>query len=567
MGRRRNIVIAAILAACIFRPLHAAAADISIEQAQCVMPEINVYLRAENGLKQGSVQAILDGVTLPEPQITSFEESGDPVHYYIVLDNSGSVPKKYVAPLREAVTNFSSSLREQDTLHIYTVGESVQRLYEGSGKDTLPADVMEQYTANEMETVLFEALVQCANAAGRQSAEQPERSVLLVFSDGVNESVGVAVYDEAVQHLQEAELPVYAFGLGNDAEALDSFGRLARDTGGSLEMIKPEQTGEALQNSASSLLSDYYVVTAKAPTNEIGGSKELLIKCSDYAFSQTLTLRPSHWIPDETKPEVLSVEQEELDRLKITFSEDVQGADELSHYLLTLNGSDTPLPLYHVRYQNADGQYTALLEMEREPIRGDYTLTLSQITDVSQEKNPLKEAAVECGLEGRLLTEGGNDHTFLTLLLILMAAALAGVTAVLLLRRKQKPSEAANTDAGAGILQAAPDARQIHVQNPAGVPRALHLTVRSPNAEPVQMEAVIEQQLTFGRSSHCQVYFDDPSMSRRHFELRVSGTELWLTDCGSMGGTRINGLPVTEPTQLSQGDTVTAGVTEITVRW
>ena len=557
-------MLAALSVLCFCVPLQAqAAADISVEQVQCVMPEIKVYLRAENGLKAGSVQALLDGEALPAPEITPFAESGAAMHYYVVLDNSGSVPKQYVQPLREAVTHFGETLRNQDTMRVYTVGETVEMLYDGGGGDQVLAEALEQYTAKEQETVLFEALVQCAEAARRQTDTEPERSAVLVFSDGMNESVGVSVYDEAVQHLQEAQLPVYAFGLGNDAESLDAFGKLARDTGGQLRIIKPAEADEALQESVQQLGEEFYILSMQAPTNEVGGNRELLLKCTDYSFSQTLTLRPEHWQPDHTPPEVLSVEQEANDRLRITFSENVQGAEELSHYILSYAGSDTPIPLYHVRYKQENGQYYALLETEREPVRGDYTLSMTQITDVSQEKNPLKNADFACTLEGRSLVEGNQSDFTGKIILILVLAALCCLLPVLLLHKKKQPAAEADMPQG----EPAADPKQIHVMNPEGVPRSLHLTVRTANAAPVQMEAVIENTLTFGRSSHCQVYFDDPSMSRRHFELTVSGTELRLADCGSTGGTTVNGVPVSAPVTLSQGDRITAGVTEITIRW
>lgn len=563
MERRLRFLIGALCAGMLLSPLHAAAAGIEIEQTQCVMPEIRVYLRSDDPIEQGTVSAILDGEALPEPQITRFSESGAPMNYFVLLDNSGSVPQTYIEPIKEAVGHLGETMQKQDTLRVYIVGESVQAIYSGNGKDAALSEALEQFTAKELETVLFEGLVQCAKTAEKQSSEEPERSTLLVFSDGVNESVGVSVYDEAVAHLQDAQLPVYAFGLGSDREGLDAFGQLARATGGSFQLIEPDKTDEAVQGATKTLGTNSYTVTVKAPTNEVGGTHELLLKFEKQGVSRTVTVTPEHWIPDTEAPEILSVEQEAHDCLKIRFSEDVSGADDLSHYLLTYLRTDTAAALLDVRYAAERGEYYALLETDGEPIQGDYTLTLSQIHDISQEKNPLKASSIDCTLEGRPLAQADTGAALRIFGIVLAFCILVGALLFAIFHRKKEP---AAENAPAAEIPAG-DPQQIHVRNPEGVPRTLHLLIRTPNAAAVKMDAVIAEKITVGRAATCQIYFDDPSMSRKHFELDVRGTELWITDCGSLSGTKVNGTLLTAPQQLSQGDVILAGVTEITLRW
>ena len=44
--------------------------------------------------------------------------------------------------------------------------------------------------------------------------------------------------------------------------------------------------------------------------------------------------------------------------------------------------------------------------------------------------------------------------------------------------------------------------------------------------------------LTVGRSRHCDVVLSDPTVSRRHLELRPAGPGEWLAiDVGSLNGT------------------------------
>lgn len=68
--------------------------------------------------------------------------------------------------------------------------------------------------------------------------------------------------------------------------------------------------------------------------------------------------------------------------------------------------------------------------------------------------------------------------------------------------------------------------------------------------------------LTIGRESGCQVQIDDPRVSRRHAEIRPSGSGYRLTDLGSTNGTRVNHYAVVDHL-LSDLDVIEIGGREI----
>jgi adenylate cyclase len=67
--------------------------------------------------------------------------------------------------------------------------------------------------------------------------------------------------------------------------------------------------------------------------------------------------------------------------------------------------------------------------------------------------------------------------------------------------------------------------------------------------------------LSIGRHPQCTVVItDDPNVSRKHALVqRESSGEYYLSDLGSRNGTTRNGLPVTAPTPLHDGDSFTIG--------
>lgn len=71
--------------------------------------------------------------------------------------------------------------------------------------------------------------------------------------------------------------------------------------------------------------------------------------------------------------------------------------------------------------------------------------------------------------------------------------------------------------------------------------------------------------MTIGRLDTCDVALDDPSVSRRHAEVRGQGAVWLVVDAGSSNGTKVNGLPITEH-RLVDGDVVRVGDQELRFR-
>jgi pSer/pThr/pTyr-binding forkhead associated (FHA) protein len=75
----------------------------------------------------------------------------------------------------------------------------------------------------------------------------------------------------------------------------------------------------------------------------------------------------------------------------------------------------------------------------------------------------------------------------------------------------------------------------------------------------------LADQLVIGRGSACEWQLDDPSLSRKHAQLRWSGHELTVEDLGSANGTRVNGKPARTPTPAHPGEVIQLGTVMITL--
>ena len=62
-----------------------------------------------------------------------------------------------------------------------------------------------------------------------------------------------------------------------------------------------------------------------------------------------------------------------------------------------------------------------------------------------------------------------------------------------------------------------------------------------------------------GREAGVAIQIEHPTVSRQHAQLVLSGAQMVLIDMGSANGTRVNGVKITGPQTLREGDSVELG--------
>ena len=75
-----------------------------------------------------------------------------------------------------------------------------------------------------------------------------------------------------------------------------------------------------------------------------------------------------------------------------------------------------------------------------------------------------------------------------------------------------------------------------------------------------------DRPLIIGRRDGCELILQDRSVSRQHAELAYRKGDGWyLRDLGSRFGTQVNGVPISAPIRLNEGDHITLGKLPFTV--
>jgi hypothetical protein len=87
----------------------------------------------------------------------------------------------------------------------------------------------------------------------------------------------------------------------------------------------------------------------------------------------------------------------------------------------------------------------------------------------------------------------------------------------------------------------------------------LHAAWERPRLPLLGLPSTPDIPLILGRARDCDCVIAEPSVSRRHAQLRRDGDRWLLRDLGSRNGTRVNGMRVLEETEVRPGDRVSFG--------
>ena len=139
--------------------------------------------------------------------------------------------------------------------------------------------------------------------------------------------------------------------------------------------------------------------------------------------------------------------------------------------------------------------------------------------------------------------------------------------------------------------QCDPDGKTILAEDDVPTPSAVSIAAPEPEVtileEPEPPALVIRLQINDVESGESQVEFElgeggsfmvgrdgrvtdyvpeDPRASRRHFSISVAPEGVYLTDLGSSNGTYVNGVRVTDPIWLNDGDSIEYGRSSAVLR-
>ena len=545
---------------CLMLPFNVYAQSCEIEQISLHMPDVRVYYRSDQ--QEQNYEAYLGGEALNYDKSAQFRELNEGVDYYILLDISASIPDSQFANIKDGIINFISSKGEKDKCVLLTFGDESNVVLNGSENPQDAAAVVQGLQNKDMETVLFQTLVKTADMIDQAAQTEEKRRVIITITDGEDCVTGQATSNEAVSELNHKGIPMYAIAVDvGKEEYINSFGELARNTGGTLSIFN-SGTCLDLMNQIRNTVQDSYVAFFHSDTNVASNTREdLTVKFLDQQVTDTKEVIPTRWIPDTEAPQVVQWEKESDNELKLTFSEKVLNADNLADYKVERDGEAVAVD--SVFYSEKETPY-AVLTFKDKLYTGNYQINFSGITDCSMEKNGITKLD-SFDLDG---AKKGKSTTFWIILIAGIATVVvAGVIIVVVVTyKKVKKNKGVIYVDGKATLASNVDVKQ-HVSVVNLPQKTVTFLMKDQINGKCELKITINGSAMAGRSDDCDIYFDDPKMSRQHFALETDGNDVYITDLESSNGTLVNGVRLNRRRKLLPNDEITAGNIQAKIVW
>lgn len=586
--KRTLTVILSLL--CLLVCLPAASAETAvwtgawIEQSVATVPEVNAYIQAfdSNGeavtdlsMSNVDIEAKLDDENLT---VESFETVKDKGSMYIVLLNlaNNSTSKEYLKSIKEQLTKWVDELNENDKLVLITYTKDYTVQLDGSESRESAKRIISYIETVYVNADTAPAIKEAIRIAGLEENQTPERRVAILIDNGEFLRNGDVINKELIESLNEARLPLYFICNNIYDEINDASGTFSISTGG-ISIAPYDKDDASIITYMRNRLNACYQLKLKGTSNAPEPKqRNLYIKLSagDSFLEISRTTDVVGNIPDTEAPTVSNFEVEDNLTLKISFSEDVKGADKESSYTITEKKNGTELAIDSVEYNSIS--HTATLTMEAELAAGDYALEIKNVRDTSYEANSLKldegAAQIEFSIEG----EG------IPLYIIIGAAALVciiiAVVIILVVKKKKRAEEQKKLeeeekkkadDNHTGVPEWDKNAvnNLKYIEN-RGMQLPVSLSMVLPNGLMSKADVTVGQSFKVGRSKNkSDLSIADETISGTHISLSYSNGMLIISDAGSTNGTYVNGVKLVKPRPLNNGDTIMIGKTKITVKF
>lgn len=567
----RRAVLTAMLAFALILPFGASAAaqdylDINIEQAEAVLPEISVYVRGleDRDLNQMQFNATLGGEPLESVSASGNVASDEGVCYLFLVDCSTSTTNVQIDGIKSALTQFSNNLTAPEDMMLISFGESVEVLVKGGFESAAERlEAINSLNNDQQGTTLFDAISQSIDIAEAGHAFPPRR-VIILFTDAEDFTVGSVTYDELSRRLSAESLPIYTVGFNTGIKkSLDELGVISRESGGGMLVTNYDEIQDNL-DSIITTVRGCVKLLFKTPTNEIDPNPRTLsvnVSLDGQTSSKETKIVTKASKMDNEPPEILKIERQSRNLLKLYFSEPVYGADIKENYAVT--GNDAHFTVSQAVYIPDENAVSLSLSQELEA--GEYEVSCVNITDRSNEKNLVRGA-------GGFTVEAPpppppeppeKPNLIWIPLTVFLAVLGAAITAIVLISKSNEKKKAAAA-AAANVPQSGPPVSKRAAVEPShhfksSNAKTLDLIVSEASGASHKVKVKVDGSLFVGSSSMCNLYFDDPRLAPQHFVIEARQDGFFIQDLETAGGTFVNGVRLQSMRRLEDRDSIAAG--------
>jgi len=236
-------------------------------------PEIKIYLSLEmdgtpiDNIENDAFQAALeDGKDVSIKNIKKLGNIGENIAMVLAVDTSGSIKKKQLKAIKQAIKNLILKKAPEDIIAIISFNDDVYINCDFTKDSELLISKLNELKSGGKITVLFKALYQGIEMLDNSSF--PSLKYLVVLSDGKDEGVGFKL-DDPINKARNLNIPVYSLGFVSKADPkfLDNMVSVAKKTDGEYRRIEKNSDFFSAYSSIAGNTLSQQVLTLNANFN------------------------------------------------------------------------------------------------------------------------------------------------------------------------------------------------------------------------------------------------------------------------------------------------------------
>lgn len=580
MGKRiTRLIILFIITLSLFNSRQICAKTVKqpylAEQAKGKAPDIKVYMTGSKMKSTVSVSGQMEHVSLQQSgEVVSFGQSGEGLHYIILLDNSGSIDEVQFQESKRQLISLCKALKANDRFTLYTVGtynsggekKKIAVKLSGSNQKQVRKVIkrikkIKYLKSQKSKTVLYRSLNEVLSAWQTPA----ERTVVLMITDGEDDSRGKDIDRKSTAvEVKNATIPVYGILLHNVARKPDK----AKMKYTQYKILNEKNCRGYYEDCSSSSSAgkvkkafqvirhlweqDTYVVSLRADSNRIIGKTKLQLTVNQQGIDP-VAMDYSDYEKDEAAPVFVgAVKKISSNSISFSLQDDnginVDDANDPSHYLLQSKAEEEDGKIWtitDVSTKNNGNELLVTLSFAEELFTDQYVLLCNDIHDNSQDQNYMKDFPIEFSIEDGLNRASVQRKEFIKSywwIALLVLVVILGVVIVTVIKKRP-------------VVDGGMDPEELTKADT----KLIRLTITDRAGAIKDVEWNVEGSLFIGRSKICNIDFDDDRLSKQHFVVEVTKMGCYIEDLESTNGTFVNGVKMTNRRMLLDGDVITAG--------
>ena len=538
------------------------------------IPYIQVEIK-DSKLDMSQVSAKIGSESLEVYSLTN--ESEAKTLTYILFDNSYSMIDNSITPegsfdeLKKGISALiKNKVDSKNHFGFYEIGDG-DAAFLGKAEDAASADELikkiDELDGKKPATLLNKALCDIFESVKRNREKYEVIKFVLITDSDADWGNGSIDLSEVERLYKYNQIPLYTVCSTDlhDSKEYKAIRSICRESGGEAEIFNysKKDDAEALLTKLYGEMYSGSIATLISNVCADNNSRELVIVINGEHYSETVLLDRSANISAPVTAEISVNDNYSAFIVKFSqenFSSNVplnEAATQIKSYNIKRSSGDKSLAVRRVE-KNEDNSYTVF--MKKDIYTDSYSFSFPGITDLSANENTVDDIKnLQIQAKSKFWIVFPYLIAFVAVVLVLLAFYLI----LLKLKKKKNVSKIRELF----VTQVNETVEEKHyIQNVNKVSgEKVDLYFKTSSFPQKHISLNIYSSIIVGRSDMCEVYIDDPKMSRQHFAIEYTDGVYMISDLGSANGTYVNGVRVQSRQRLNSGDMIVAGLTNVRI--